>query len=39
MAEHALQMSGIVKKYGGVAVPLFAEGVFEIKVAIPVGDD
>jgi sensor histidine kinase regulating citrate/malate metabolism len=29
----------VAEKYGGVAVPLFAEGVFEIKVAIPVGDD
>ena len=27
------------EKYGGVAVPLFAEGVFEIRVAIPDGDD
>ena len=26
------------EKYGGVAVPLFAEGVFEIKVALPVGE-
>jgi sensor histidine kinase regulating citrate/malate metabolism len=29
----------VAEKYGGVAVPLFAEGVFEIKVAIPVGED
>ncbi len=29
----------IAEKYGGVAVPFFAEGIFEIKVAIPVGEE
>ena len=29
----------IAEKYGGVAVPFFAEGVFEIKVAIPAGEE
>jgi|GEM_PF-1689323 len=40
--RHGLGMQIIyetAEKYGGVAVPLFAEGIFEIKVAIPVGED
>ena len=38
--KHGLGMSiiyDIAEKYGGVAVPLFGNGVFELKVAIPNG--